>query len=63
MLLVGKINDFILGCLMSLTAGMIIYLILFELLIELISTKNRKYSTLGIIIGIIFVIFNIIIGG
>lgn len=63
MLTVGTISEVTIGCLMSLTVGMIIYLVLFELLVELISTKNRKYSTIGIIIGVLFSVLNIIIGG
>ena len=63
MMIFGSISDFTLGCLMSLTIGMIIYLIMFELLVELGSSKERKYSTIGLIVGILFMIINLIIGG
>lgn len=59
----GSISDFVLACLMSLTIGMIIYLILFELLVELGSSKNRKYSTMGLLVGAIFMAINLLIGG
>ena len=59
----GSISDFVLACLMSLTIGMIIYLILFELLVELGSSKNRKYSTIGLLVGAIFMAINLLIGG
>ena len=48
---------------MSLTTGMIIYLILFELLIELGSSKNKKLVTLGLITGALFMIATLVIGG
>lgn len=63
MLIFKSINDFVLASLMSLTIGMIIYLVLFELLIELGSSKNKKYSTIGLILGIILMIVILIIGG
>lgn len=63
MLLVGDISEFVLGSLLSLTVGMIIYLVLFELLGELLSTNNKKITTLGIIAGIAFAVLNMIIGG
>ena len=59
----GSISDFVLGSLMSLTVGMIIYLVLFELLIELGASKNRKYSVMGLLVGVIFMLVVLIIGG
>ena len=63
MMVFKSINDFVLASLMSLTIGMIIYLILFELLVEIGSSKNRKFSTFGIVLGIIFMSVILIIGG
>lgn len=63
MMIFKSISDFVLGSLMSLTIGMIIYLVLFELLQELVASKNRKYSFAGIITGLIFMIAVLIIGG
>ena len=48
---------------MSLTIGMIIYLVLFELLTELGTSKNKKYSTAGLITGVLFMVIILIIGG
>jgi len=63
MMLFNSISNFVLGCLMSLTVGMIIYLLLFELLVELGTTKNKKHSTAGLLIGIVFMIILMVIGG
>lgn len=63
MMIFKSINDFILGSLMSLTIGMIIYLVLFELLTELGTSKNKKYSTAGLITGVLFMVIILIIGG
>ncbi len=63
MMIFGSVSDFVLGSLMSLTIGMIIYLVLFELLLELGASKNKKYSTMGLIAGVIFMVIVLIIGG
>jgi len=63
MMAYGNINNFVLGGLMSLTVGMIIYLIIFELLVEIIDSKNKKTSVIGFISGLIIIILTTIIGG
>lgn len=63
MMIFKSISDFVLGSLMSLTVGMIIYLVIFELLIELGASKNRKYSIAGLFTGILFMFAVLIIGG
>lgn len=63
MMIFKSVNEFTLGCLMSLTVGMIIYLILFELLVEIGSSKERKFSGLGLLAGFIIMIITMIIGG
>ena len=63
MILVGNISDVTLAGLMSLTIGMIIYLLIFELAPELYESKNKKSITLGTIVGIILMVANILIGG
>jgi zinc transporter, ZIP family len=49
------LTDFALGSLLSITMGMILYLVFGELLTELKENFN-KYSVLGILIGIIFML-------
>lgn len=57
MLLSSFINELFLGVLLGLTLGMLLYILLFELLPEIIESKDKKLSILGIVIGIgIFII-------
>ncbi len=63
MMIFKSVNNFVLGSLMSLAVGMIIYLALFEILGELLSIKNKKYSRFGLLFGIIFMIALMLIGG
>lgn len=56
----ASLNDFVLGTLLSITIGMIIYLIFNELLIELKENFN-KYSLYGILTGIILMLTGVII--
>lgn len=47
------VNEFILGILISVTLGMIIYIALFELLPKMICSKNKKMVFLGFIVGVL----------
>lgn len=47
------INEFIRGIILSITLGMLIYIILFELLPHILHSKNKYKSILGIILGIL----------
>lgn len=49
----GIITNLVLGILLSITLGMLIYIIVFELLGEMIHNKDRKTMSLGIVTGII----------
>lgn len=56
MLLSGAlVNELILGILLSITLGMLIYISVFELLPKMLETKNKKSIILGILIGIILI--------
>lgn len=63
MMIFKSVSDFVLGSLMSLTVGMIIYLVLFELLIELESSEDKKFSAAGLLMGVALMIIVLIIGG
>ena len=63
MMIFKDINSFVLGGLMSITIGMIVYLILFELLGEFRESKNKKHSLIGLFSGIIFMVIILLIGG
>lgn len=53
----GIINDYLLGILLSITLGMILYIILFELLPHVKEAKD-KYSISGVLIGAILMIIS-----
>ena len=52
------INDFIIGCIFSLIAGIMINISLSELLPESFKYKNTRTSYLGFVIGIIIMILS-----
>ena len=49
----GVINDFILGVLVCVTLGMIIYIALFELLPKMLCSKDKKTVVIGTSLGIL----------
>lgn len=52
MLLIHSIiNDFVIGILICITLGMILYIVLFELIPHVLHAKNKKMSLIGFIIG------------
>ncbi len=55
-LLSNTISDFILGILLSITLGMLVYIVLFELLEQVIHNHHPKITFFGIITGI-FIFF------
>jgi ZIP family zinc transporter len=54
------INDTILGILLSITMGMLIYIIIFELLPHIIHSENKKKDILGIILGILLIVISVL---
>jgi ZIP family zinc transporter len=54
----SMINDFIIGALICLTLGMILYIVLFELIPHVLHSDNKKVSILGIICGIIIILIS-----
>ena len=63
MMIIGGVSDIVLACLISITIGMIVYLILFELAPELMEAKNKKSVMLGVLSGVILMAINMIVGG
>ena len=54
------LSDFLLGSLLSITIGMILYLVFNELLVELKENFN-KFSLYGLLIGIILMLIGVIL--
>ena len=57
-LLWSRIDDFAVGVLISLTLGMIVYIVFFELLTHLKHAKNRKLSLTGTAIGVALILIS-----
>ena len=58
----SMIDDFITGILISLTLGMIVYIVLFELLVHLMHTKNKLLSAAGVAIGVAIILVSGLFG-
>lgn len=62
MLLSGVlVNELILGILLSITLGMLIYISIFELLPKIMEMKNKKIAITGILTGIALILITIFI--
>ena len=58
LLIHSVVTDFVVGILICITLGMIIYIVLFELIPHLLHSKDKKTSILGFILGIIIIIIS-----
>lgn len=54
------LNDFVIGTLICLALGMLIYIILFELIPHLLHCRNKWLSVLGTLLGIIIIIISLL---
>lgn len=54
------INEFVLGILLAITLGMLLYISIFELLPKVVNNIKNKTNIFGIIIGIIVIIFTLL---
>ncbi len=55
------VNEIILGVLLSITLGMLIYISVFELLPKITEMKNKKIAASGIILGVILILITVFI--
>jgi len=62
MLMSGLLTEAIISILVSIAAGMILYLIFMELLPHVIKTKPRTLSVIGVIIGFVVVLLSCLLG-
>lgn len=57
MLLISNLlNEFVIGILICITLGMLIYIVVFELIPHILHSKNKLLSLIGIIVGILVII-------
>jgi Predicted divalent heavy-metal cations transporter len=59
--LLNPIDDFLVGILISLTLGMLIYIAVMELLNQIIHSKEKKISIVGILVGIVILIISVFV--
>lgn len=55
----SPVNNFLVGIMISLTLGMLIYIAILELLTQIIHSENKKINILGIIIGVAILIISV----
>jgi len=55
------ISELILGTLLSITLGMLIFILIDELLPKIIDTKNNKFSYIGIGIGVLLLVLSTLV--
>lgn len=52
------INDFIRGIILSVTLGMLVYIVIFELLPHIFENKNKKSCIIGILMGVVILLIS-----
>ena len=58
----GINNELIMGLLLSVTLGMLIYIVFYELLVQVLRIEDKKISIIGVISGIIILLISIMFG-
>jgi len=56
----NQITDHILGGFMGIAIGLLLYIIIFELLREIINNRNKKSAGLGIALGVIIIVVSLL---
>ena len=59
---INAVSDIVIGSLLALTIGMILYIIIFELYPKVKKTSNKKVTIIGLISGIIIALLAMFIG-
>ncbi len=59
---INTVSDTVIGSLLSLTIGMLLYIIIFELYPKVRKTKNKSITIIGLSCGIILVLLGVFIG-
>ena len=59
MLLISNLlNEFVMGILICITLGMLLYIIIFELIPHILHSKNKLLSIIGIVIGVLVILIS-----
>lgn len=56
------VNDMLLGVLLSITSGMLVYIIIFELLPHILEAGKKKNAVVGIVVGTVIFIISMMLG-
>ncbi len=56
---ITNVNDQMMGSILSLTLGMLVYIVIFELTPKVMETKDKKMSILGLLLGIFLSVMTI----
>ena len=59
---INTVSDIVIGSLLALTIGMILYIIIFELYPKVKKTSDKKITVIGLISGVIIAILAMLIG-
>lgn len=62
LLSINTVSDIVIGSLLALTIGMLLYIIIFELYPKVKKTTNKKITLIGLISGVILAIISMFIG-
>ena len=58
LLIHNVVSDFVIGILICITLGMILYIVLFELIPHLLHAKDKKTTIIGVLIGVAIIILS-----
>ena len=59
---ISTVSDVVIGSLLALTIGMLLYIIIFELYPKVKKTKNQKITIIGLISGVIIALVSMLLG-
>ena len=59
---ISTVSDVVIGSLLALTIGMLLYIIIFELYPKVKKTKNKKITIIGLISGVIIALVSMLLG-
>ena len=59
---INTVSDVVIGSLLALTIGMLLYIIIFELYPKVKKTKNKKITIIGLISGIVIALISMLVG-
>lgn len=62
LVLSNVVTSSLVGILLSVTMGMVIYISFFELLPQIIYNKEKKYNIIGVLLGIVIIIISTLLG-